>query len=109
MNLSGWQRIGIVISVLWVLLVCGVATYDYKVKQGLDGGFGFAELVTAKDSTPLSSITPNTNEPHSAGELKTVLNISRVLTISLVPVFSAWFLFYVAIFVGRWVRNGFRG
>lgn len=127
LKLSGWQIIGVILSVLWVLLVCGAATYDYKVERGLGGGFGFAEPASSTP-TPFTGVLdkvpvvvkPFTGQldpvPATAkeftGELDPVrkeLHISRALTISLVPIFSAWVLFYVAIFVGRWIRNGFRG
>lgn len=114
MKLSGWQRIGIVLSVLWVFLVCSAATYDYKINQGFDRGFGFADPVPPVEYTgkillelPVSAAPiPFTGE---LDPVKKELNISRVLAVSMVPVFLAWLLFYVVYFVGRWVRNGFRG
>jgi hypothetical protein len=49
MNLNGWQRIGIFVSVLWALSVVSLAAYE-KFEGAPFGEFKFVEFVPDKSS-----------------------------------------------------------
>ena len=74
MNLTGWQRIGVVISVLWALAVGSVAAYEIYVGAPF-GEFQFVEFIPDKSSAPIVSTEPTSDKTATFQLVESVLNI----------------------------------
>ena len=109
MKISGWQRVGIVLSVFWILLVASFAA-DEMVKGSPFNENRFVEIVSDDSVAPIRETDPDTGKPalHALQPVKPVLDLRYVLIIAVVPVLLAWLFIYLTLFVRRWVKDGFR-
>jgi hypothetical protein len=87
MKLGGWIRLGIVLSLLWVV-ISGWAAYECYV------GAPFGEFVT--DSGRFTPVTSS-------------LDTGVFLKILLIPLVATWIVVAVIVLAVRWVIAGFRG
>lgn len=103
MRLNGWQRIGIVLSILWAI---GAAIYERQTQ--IDSGTyiatrGFAICIEPASAdhdkcySKLSDDLSRSIEPHWG----------NVAFYALAPVLAGWLVAYVLLWVVRWVRRGF--
>jgi hypothetical protein len=106
MNLTGWQRVGVVISVLWALTVGGFAAYEIT-KGAPFGEFQLVEFVPDKSSAPIVSTYPISGKTVTLKPVESVLNIQALLLTIVGPIVSGWLLVYVLLWVYRWVRASF--
>jgi hypothetical protein len=105
--MNGWQRIGIVLSVLWVF---GAGFYQRKTdmdRAGTMGGWAMSvceRVQTSKGSNDFSRCT---------GEFERMFNTfaenswGNVGFVALAPIPIAWLLVYFVVWISRWVRRGF--
>jgi hypothetical protein len=119
MKINGWQRIGIVASLLWAL-GAGVSekkrTDEVAIKHSL--------YVTQNLCLPIAKKTvtvdgPETEidlylkcviETHKEADSRMALtgeSILKLLPFSVVPVVAGWLLAYLSIMTFRWIRVGF--
>lgn len=105
-KLNGWQRIGVILSILWVL---GAAIHERngqvelaQLKAQLDRNVCNYSSAIAECSKSLDS----KYKEHLALNSNRIVNIAAV---SLVPVLLGWLFAWLAIVVSRWVRVGFQG
>ena len=106
MRLNGWQRLGIVASVVWIL---GAGFYTANAVSD-------REAQTAADSTVACEdahrdvLNPECNE-RGIDYLNATKNDARIeaALVAFVPVLLGWGFAYLALFVARWVRRGFAG
>jgi hypothetical protein len=105
MRLNGWQRIGIVASVIWA--IGGPIYVDYKAEKEAweamnqsyrgcmgaynDDGRCMQEARWASERVPRAFRTP----------------INWVVT-ALVPIGLGWLLVYALVYLVRWIRVGFK-
>ena len=114
-RVNGWQRIGVVLSLLWVIFVCGLGGYEYI--QGPSDMHYFIGTVKA-DAT--SAPAKNSDKPKGgkprilsfeefAGPpaIRTFM-FGRFITALIVPLVFGWVIAYLCIFVVRWVAAGFK-
>lgn len=95
----GWFRLGIVLSVVWVLGVSAVAAYEYFVALPADN-LWFVTYVP--------SSAPDPKHPNIVWGVPTPK--VRVLTTALLgPLAAVWLLALAAAMAGSWVCAGFRG
>jgi hypothetical protein len=102
--LSGWQRIGIILSVLWALLVSGYAAFEYI--SGPDSAMLLIEMVVSKTGDPITIL--ENNAYRDLVPVQAQLRTAWFLTALLTPIAAAWLLAYVCIGAVRWVVAGFR-
>jgi hypothetical protein len=105
MRLNGWQRIGIVASVIWAI---GAPIYlDDAAQQGATEAF-IRYYDTCRD-------VPS-NDPNQcfqrAGRAYDAVTRYRLLSANgavaaLVPVGLGWLLAYALVYLVRWIRGGF--
>jgi hypothetical protein len=107
-KLNGWQRLGVVVSLLWFIFVGSYAAYEYlnwPEVTGLLVGFPPVTVITAqKDATvDLSSIVINQSDlvPDKPG-----LRLNRFVLTLFLPVFCFWSISYLLIWTIKWVRSG---
>jgi len=103
-RLNGWHRIGIVLSLVWVVFVCGYAAHEY-----LERGASTTLLI---EVTPdKASMVDKQGRVLDYFELKTGeprLLIVPLIAATLVPLALAWAIVYLCVFAFRWVAAGFR-
>ncbi len=104
--LSGWQRVGIVISALWLLGVGGIATYE-MIKAAPFGSFIFVEFVL-DDSRPVTTGKKADGTTYTIRPVLSSLDYSRLAKVGLIPVFVGWLVVYVIVWTTKWIAKGFR-
>ena len=108
MRLNGWQRIGIVASVVWTI---GAPIYlDYSAEQKAWEWF--------RASYELCRNNPG-NDPNRCREqasrqydlvprYRLFTDGANVALVSLVPIVLGWLLAYALVYLVRWIRAGFK-
>lgn len=96
MKLSGWPRIGIVVSLLWLVAVIGFAFFE-RFHSAPFGEFRFIEFVP---------YGPQTVDGFTA--VHAVLRLGRIAWIGLFPVLIGWVGVFLVVQIVRWVKRGFQ-
>lgn len=107
--LNGWQRIGVALSVVWILSVGGCSALEYVQKGEPTHYFVYTvnvDLPPVKDLDQPGRIL-------SYGEwlgfrAESRFRVGRLIAAMLVPVVVCWAFAYVCVFVVRWVVAGFK-
>ena len=103
MKLTGWFRIGIVLSVLWCFFIIGFTIYQYNNHQ-----YGY--LVTLKSDTTKQIIT--TSQLMKLDDVvfdKPVIHYGNIFLSMIIPIVSGWLLVLTIVWTIKWVVRGFRG
>jgi hypothetical protein len=108
MTLSGWQRIGIVISVIWVMSISGVTTFE-MLKGAPFGEFVFVDLAPDSSRQATTLVDPYDGKTHTYRPVRPVIKLGYTLTTAFVPILTGWLLVYLIAWTVRWVRKGFQG
>jgi hypothetical protein len=107
-KLNGWARIGVVVSVVWILAVFAVVVTEY-LSDPRSSTF-FVYWVNSKTGDP---IPPNVTRNHFFDLIfdvlpgERVVNWGRLLGVLIFPVIAGWFSAYLGIWTFRWIRQGF--
>lgn len=108
MRLNGWQRIGIVASVIWAI---GAPIYlDHAAQNDARERFRLSYRL-CRD---VASNDPNRCSERASSEADTVqryrlgFDFANVAFVSLVPIVLGWLIAYVLVGLGRWIQAGFR-
>ena len=125
-RLNGWQRIGVVASVIWLCFVSFAAIDSLNSGQG-----AFTHTIKGKDGyclkhEPAKPRVSDKNPPTAEEFFKqmgavclaenyvkatpdtTYFSWRSFLSMLLLPLVFGWFGAYLLIYVVRWVANGFR-
>jgi len=110
MRLNGWQRIGVVLSVVWI--VAG----GFWTRRILFDEYGYGVANRKYVSCLQGSREPGAVacERQYSADLQRVYDESGGainslnLGLTLVPLVAAWLLVYALVGIGRWIRAGFR-
>lgn len=103
MKLSGWTRLGIAISILWIIIAVAVA---------------FQQVATATAESYGSLVTVSSRmyeTPHVIdgqtinGETRISFNKVTIAVFILIPLTFIWLGIPLLAHAFRWVRRGFRG
>jgi|RhiMethySRZTD1v2_1073278.scaffolds.fasta_scaffold473397_1 hypothetical protein len=103
-RLSGWQRIGIVLSVLWAI---GVLLYGWQEWSGLSSSNDklFYDCLFAPHTDSSEAIC----KQKAAALRNASMRVSREnLAARLVPIPIVWLLVYIVVWTARWIRRGFQ-
>lgn len=102
---TGWQRIGIVFSVLWVLGSFGHVFSSHVKDQSNSRSWRYEYCQTYENKKPLDcweEAVKYSKIPY------TVTNLSYDATIySFLPIALGWFLSFIFVRTYRWIRSGF--
>ena len=104
MRLGGWQRIGVALSLLWVIVVCAYAAFEYSV--GPDSAMVFIEMITSKTREPISVLKGNAFADLVPVEPQLIW--PRLVAVTFGPVVAAWVLVYLSVITVRWIVAGFK-
>ena len=113
-RLTGWQRIGIVLSILWCLGVLGFAAkayYEYSQEAAIEASN--AECLatarkgpSAEEKEKACGTLPPRSEASAQGGAPTS-PVPGFLALLFFPIVVSWLLVYVGMWTTRWVRAGF--
>ena len=104
MRLNGWQRIGVVLSIIWAV---GAAEYerDRQIEQGNElAEFRYRLCMETK------SANANSCSEKLGKDLKKAVEPfwGNIAFYSLAPVVAGWVVIYLIIIIVRWVKTGFK-
>lgn len=106
-RINGWQRIGIVLSVAWVLSVGGYGAFEH-VKGGETYYFVDTVKVNLPQAKDLVGHGPFSDEEVFGYRIERHFKFDRLIAAMLVPVALFWVLAYICVYVARWIMAGFR-
>ena len=115
MKLTGWYRIGIVLSVLWCFVITGVVISEYNHPTR------YSSFVTLEPDTN-KPIPPSSKGGGSlfdeidrlAGrinweyETKTVINYGNIFSSMIIPLVMGWILVLTIVWTIKWIMRGFK-
>lgn len=114
MRINGWQRLGILISVAW-LLATSWAYFDELWNQPSEWTdylpHSSYEWVADLDFTQKAhEDEKRQGKDFSYGIyfMKPTFSISGFLTFSLSPILASWLVVYLVLYTFRWVKRGFQ-
>ena len=131
-RIGGWQRIGIVLSILWLVIVSACAAFDYHLAiQGHDSVFvtwiyptqqieaGARQqqdkqvaicLEKYPDKTDLEYLlcTADAKAASDVTSLERRFLWLRFLSLAGGSIVSFWVLIYILAWAARWIARGFR-
>jgi hypothetical protein len=104
MRLSGWQRIGIVVSFLWWFIIIGLAIYHMygKPKETF--------FTTHIEDTTTERLHASSDDGKALTlvPIKYVPKYKNIVALMVGPVTATWLLVYSGIWIIRWIVRGFR-
>ena len=103
-RLNGWQRIGVVLSVLWIVVV-GFWRNDAIIKSAQETAEAFYN--TCVDAHPYPNDQSCVDEIWKNFELFSRGHWIDAAFVAFVPILIAWLLVWLCVAVFRWVRRGF--
>lgn len=126
MKLNGWQRIGIVLSVLWLVAVLLFAAFEYNTadkyrslseRQSQVFIYWASPVIVDPFELHLGENLDRFSEREQVEILRKRELVSQGLSLDVfvgwlfgwlfLPILASWVLAYVSIFVFGWVRAGF--
>ena len=131
MKLNGWQRLGLVLSALWLAVIAVIGFHSVSDSGSVDSeawyalpssAFGISvagynnllrpeQCSTVHHKRP--DLVPNVSdcvrgvEQTAYGEPS--FGAKGLLLFGLLPVFCAWLAVYLSLFAWRWIAAGFKG
>jgi hypothetical protein len=106
-KLNGWQRIGVVASVVWIL---GAGFYTLDAVQESDSKTAVAAALECESHIPQGITTlAECDKRMTDYEAETYSGEwADAAIVAFVPVPLAWGLAYLTLFLTRWIKRGFR-
>lgn len=104
-KLSGWNRIGITLSIIWLLLIWTYTLIEYHQEETETTFFRY---VVDDKSKPIWGTIEPSGKTAKAVPLKRVLCLNPFLAISFIPIIGVWLISYVAFWTIRWISKGFK-
>jgi hypothetical protein len=113
--LNGWQRIGIVLSVLWATV--GFVWVDHSVAFNIGARFveeDYDRCLWQRSIQPDGSVPKDTdwqpciNAFDRDWDRAVKYQWITALYFALIPILTAWLVAYGLVVVGRWIAAGFR-
>lgn len=114
-RINGWQRIGVILSLLWIIFICGYGGYEYV--QGPNGTHYFVEIIKV-DTPPTPA---NSYEKSLSGERKILsfeefagpppvrtFMFGRLIITIIAPLTFAWAIAYLCVIAVQWIAAGFK-
>ena len=106
MKLNGWIRIGIVLSVLWVVAISGYALCEYFRHQPQHSTF--IVWKAEKTGEDYATVINTTGAYADLVPLRGSLRISPFLAFLFIPLAIAWTSSFVVVYTILWIIRGFR-
>ena len=109
LRLNGWQRMGVALSVVWMLLVAGRGAWEFTHLSNYYGNFYVADTAYRPALTLEEPDAQGWLSPAAATgiEVEHHFEAGRVLMAMFGPVLLFWILAYGMVFAFRWIAKGF--
>ena len=113
MRINGWQRIGVVISVAWLLVTCGAYFYELKNHPSEITTYlphSAYEWVNDYEGTKIEHEKAKAEGKDFADRfvfMKPTFSASGLLLLALCPVVLGWLAAYLFLYTYVWVKRGF--
>lgn len=118
LRFNGWQRIGIVVSVMWALLVIGTVVDGYvKYFQWTEQNTQAEERINEcrtnaqKESDPQKRKILERRCGFSSAEAGYIVpkpHLFEVLAFLFLPIIGLWAAAYLLVWVTKWIITGFK-
>ena len=123
MRLNGWQRIGIVISMVWLLTAFGMYFYELKnYPSGLANyipNIAHSHIYVWVEDLEGTRIFRDQFKPENIDKdfadlinrtysLEPAFSISGLLMFTLIPVVLGWLITYLVFYTFSWIKCGFQ-
>lgn len=120
MTIGGWTRLGIVLSVIWMVSVLCFTLYKWNSNPPFEAGNFMALVVQDADTGERAvhipyygPVIPLAEAPIARPPGRSILvglqpRLWRILALMIVPVVVAWILCVVGTRSVQWIRDGFR-
>ena len=102
MKLSGWKRIGIIASIVWIL---GAGIYTFIAANNSDIKAAGEVTLSCRETGTLSYVCDKRGTDYLAR--MTPYEPLKAALAAIVPVPLGWGLSYLLLFLVRWVKHGF--
>ena len=108
LQLNGWQRIGVVVSLIWALSVCALGSLEYA--QNGDRTHYFFDTVKVPVPQPkdMNRAGGLTVEEFFGYRVEYHFSFGRLIAAMLVPIAVLWCIAYIGVLIVRWVAAGFK-
>jgi hypothetical protein len=100
MKLNGWKRIGVILSVVWILVAYRI-TFTRTLNEEIKLHAALSQYCEERhhDSAECDQILHTDSRP---------LAHEEAALVAFVPVPLAWGFIYLVLFLTRWVKRGFK-
>jgi hypothetical protein len=105
MRLGGWQRVGIVISIIW--MICAAIYQRHADIKHATNAANLTYQVCSESESFLKGERDCSKEFEKTWHLWLEGSWGNVAFVALVPVPLGWIIFCGLIGVSRWIRRGF--
>lgn len=106
-TLSGWHRLGVVFSVIWLISIFGAVTFE-RLKGEPHGEGSFVEFVPDPSGKVITITDPHDGKTSSLRPVKAAIRMQYTLIIAFVPLLLGWLSVYLVGWTVRWIWQGFR-
>lgn len=108
MRLNGWQRIGIIASVIWAIVGAIWGILETKRVHDARAGYAFSHVYGPCRDQP-GNDPDNVCFKQASAAYNAVPEESgwNIVALALIPIPIAWLIVYGFVVLGRWVRRGF--
>jgi hypothetical protein len=100
---NGWQRFGIVLSILWAIVSCLYIRYEQLQNANERSVLTYNRCKDAPNDAADRQCIADTASTYRMHEG----SWGSAAFIALIPIPIAWLLAYGLVFLGRWIRRGF--
>lgn len=115
-KICGWYRIGIVLSIIWVLLVSGVAIYECFRDRKVPLESGFIGIITRSMFFNVEVVEDKVIEDKKIGftplspstEYELKFKTKRFLSVLFLPILGMWGLLLGMFRAVLWIKEGFK-
>ena len=107
MKLNGWQRVGVVLSVLWVIGAASITRRNDIDRAGKAAGLAYHLCVDTPTFREKLYFSVCNKDSQRAWDVSLEGSWPGVVFVSLAPIPIFWGFAYLLLGVWRWIRRGF--
>ena len=106
-RLNGWQRIGIVLSLLWA--VGAWSYFEIAASRAAEKAYASYYALCPRERMARNlDATPCLEQAKDLSHTTFDERSARAWALALYPILIAWVLVYIVVWATRWIRRGFR-
>lgn len=113
MKINGWHRIGIIASAIW--LISGIFAYFHEISNHPSwlnrlpqSAYHWVEDIEFTQKAHQDAQIEGRDFSNKYVFLKPTFKVSGFLSFTLAPIALSWIVFYLVLYIIRWVKLGFK-